>query len=248
MGNRRGKYGLDAPWALARLVLGALLLLALMLVSFASDVVMAGVVFLAGACYTFASAASHLHTTLRGRFAVWKEELARLDGHENVLDLGCGRGAVLLLAAGRLTSGHATGVHAARARGRIRGRARGRSRSDEAVTRANAEAEGVRDRVHQVTADLRDLPFGDEEFDVVLSALALRDLSGAAAREQAVREAYRVVRPGGLLLLADLQHTPAYEAALRGLGARDVRARDLGRRYWYGGPWLRTCMVEARKP
>ncbi|MGI5268223.1 class I SAM-dependent methyltransferase [Nonomuraea sp. CA-218870] len=240
MGNRRGKYGLDAPWALAGLVLGALLLLALMLVSFASDVVMAGVVFLAGACYTLASAASHLHTSVRGRFAVWKEELARLDGHENVLDLGCGRGAVLLLAAGRLTSGHATGVHA--------GRTRGRSRSDEAVTRANAAAEGVRDRVHQITADLRDLPFGDEEFDVVLSALALRDLPGAAAREQAVREAYRVVRPGGLLLVADLQHTPAYEAALRGLGARDVRARDLGWRYWYGGPWRRTCMVEARKP
>ncbi|MFG1948454.1 class I SAM-dependent methyltransferase [Nonomuraea sp. NPDC048826] len=235
MANRRGKYGFDAPWALTGLLLGALLLLALMAASAAAGILMAAVIFLLGALYTLASAASHLHTTRRGKFAVWRAELDRLDGHENVLDLGSRRGAVLLRAAERLDSGHATGVVDAR---------RGADRS---AIRANAEAEGVSGRVGLVTADLRALPFGDEEFDVVVSALALHDLPDAAAREQALREAYRVVRPGGLILVADFRHAPAYEAALREVGARDVRCRDLGWRYWYGGPWFTTCMVEARK-
>jgi arsenite methyltransferase len=43
------------------------------------------------------SATSFAYTTLRGKFTVWEAELDRLGlaGTESVLDLGCGRGAVL---------------------------------------------------------------------------------------------------------------------------------------------------------
>ncbi|MFI7615739.1 class I SAM-dependent methyltransferase [Nonomuraea terrae] len=227
MRERHGSYGFDAPWALAGLLAGAVLLLALAAVSFVLDVPAPGVVFLFGALYTLASAASQLYTTRRGKFAVWDEELRRLRGDERLLDLGCGRGAVLLLAARRLESGRATGVGLKRQR----------------VVRANAEAEGVADRVAPVTADPRDLPFEDDVFDVVVSG---RTPSGG---ERAVAEAYRVLRPGGVLLIAgDVRHIAAYEGALRRLGARDVRRRDLGWRYWHGGPWARTELAEAVKP
>jgi hypothetical protein len=58
------------------------------------------------------SAASYLYSTWRGKFAVWTEVLdeLRLRGNENVLDVGCGRGAVLLLAAHRLPEGKAVGA------------------------------------------------------------------------------------------------------------------------------------------
>ncbi|RSN03489.1 SAM-dependent methyltransferase [Nonomuraea sp. WAC 01424] len=240
MSTRHGSYGFDAPWALGGLLFGAVVLLALAAVSFTQDIPAAGIAFALGGLYTLASASSYLYTTRRGKFAVWAELLRPLEGGERVLDLGCGRGAVLLTAAARLTSGRATGIDLW-------------SRKDQsgnagAVTSANAAAEGVADRVDLVTGDMRTLPYEDGVFDVVVSSLAIHNIPSAEGREQAVREAHRVLRPGGLMLLADFQFTPAYEETLRGLGVTDIRRRDLGPRFWYGGPWFATSLLEARKP
>lgn len=238
--DRRGSYGFDAPWALTGLLVGALGLLALMAASFALDITAVAVAFLIGAVYTLASAASYLYTTRRGKFLVWAGELARLRGDESLLDLGCGRGMVLMLAARRLPRGRATGVDL--------WRSQDQSGNRESVARANAETEGVSDRVDLVTGDLCELPFEDDRFDTVVSGLVVHNIKAADGRAQAVREALRVTRPGGLMLLADFRHTPDYENVLREMGVTDVRRRDLGWRYWYGGPWFKTEMLEARKP
>ncbi|MFC5823117.1 class I SAM-dependent methyltransferase [Nonomuraea insulae] len=240
MSKRHGSYGFDAPWALVGLLFGAIVLGGLAAVSFAFDILAAGIAFLAGGLYTLASAVSYVYTTRRGKFAVWHEELQRLRGDERLLDLGCGRGAVLLMAAARLDKGTATGIDL--------WRVKDQSGNEEPVTRANAEAEGVSERVELITGDMRDLPFGEGSFDVVVSSQAIHNIPGEEGRAQAVREAYRVVRPGGLMLIADFQHTPAYENTLREIGVTDVRRRDAGWRFWYGGPWFATGILEARKP
>jgi ubiquinone/menaquinone biosynthesis C-methylase UbiE len=49
-------------------------------------------------------------------------------------------------------------------------------------------------------ADGQRLPFADNEFDTVICTLAICDV---ADRPATVAEAYRVVRPGGLLLMLD---------------------------------------------
>ncbi|MEV0351685.1 class I SAM-dependent methyltransferase [Nonomuraea sp. NPDC050680] len=237
---RRGSYGFDAPWALAGLFFGAVAQLALVAVSFAFDVPAAGIAFLLGALYTLASAGSYLYTTRRGKFVVWGEELGRIEGDEQVLDLGCGRGMVLLLAAQRLRGGRATGIDL--------WSGKDQSGNAESVTKANAKAEGVSDRVDLVTGDMRELPFEDGQFDVIVSSLAIHNIPTAEGRDQAVKEAHRVLRPGGLMLIADFRHTPCYEDVLRELGVVDVRRRDLGWRFWYGGPWFKSEMLEARKP
>jgi ubiquinone/menaquinone biosynthesis C-methylase UbiE len=182
------------------------------------------------------------HTTLRGKFLVWAELLDKLGlrGDERILDMGCGRGAVLLMAAQRLTTGRAVGVDL--------WRGVDQSGNSAEATRRNAVAEGVADRVELHTADMTALPFEDNSFDVVVSSLAIHNIAGRAGREKAVDEAVRVLRPGGRLMIADIRGTRQHEAHLAEIGMSDVSRRALGWRFWWGGPWAATRLVTATKP
>jgi arsenite methyltransferase len=55
------------------------------------------------------SAASYLYSTGPGKRAIWAQVLDELGlrGDEHILDVGCGRGAVLMLAARRVPAGRA---------------------------------------------------------------------------------------------------------------------------------------------
>jgi ubiquinone/menaquinone biosynthesis C-methylase UbiE len=186
--------------------------------------------------------ASYLYTTLRGKFDAWSDLLDELHlrGDERVLDMGTGRGAVLLQAAQRLPRGRAVGLDLWKGADQS-------GNSPEATTR-NAELEGVVDRVELHTGDMRAMPFPDSSFDVVLSSLALHNITEPAGRQKAIDEAVRVLKPGGRLLIADIQHSQAYGDRLRQLGLSDVVHRELGPRFWYGGPWMATRLVSAGRP
>ncbi|MER7542113.1 class I SAM-dependent methyltransferase [Actinomadura sp.] len=237
----RARYGVDAPGALIGQISGGL----------AGSLVAAGLlaagwwigwIVLAGGLFGFASAAVYLHTTLRGKFAVWARELRRLelDGGERALDLGCGRGMVLIQVAKLLPRGRAVGIDL--------WRGKDQSGNTGEVARRNAEAEGVSGRVDLVTGDMRSLPFEDGSFDLVVSSLAVHNVPDAEGRARAVAEAYRVLAPGGRLLLADFQHVRDYAAELRALSGTEPAVRGLGWRFWYGGPWFGTRMATLRKP
>jgi arsenite methyltransferase len=167
---------------------------------------------------------------------VWAELLdrLRLRGDERILDLGCGRGAVLLMAAQHLTTGRAVGVDL--------WRTFDQSGNSAEATRRNAVAEGVADWVELQTGDMTALPFEDSSFDVVLSRGAIHNIRGSAGRERAVGEAVRVLRPGGRLVIADVRATRRHQARLAALGMNDVARRSLGWRCWP------ICLVTATKP
>jgi arsenite methyltransferase len=189
------------------------------------------------------NAATFLHTTRAGKFAVWAELLdgLALEGGERLLDIGCGRGAVLLMAAKRLPRGRAVGVDL--------WSTADQSGNAEQVTRRNADLEGVAERIELRTGDMRQLPFDDGSFDVVVSSLAIHNVRGAGERAKALRQAARVLRRGGRLMIADIRHTAEYARELEAAGLTITSRRSLGARFWYAfGPWAATRLISATKP
>src|SRR5436305_13425872 len=91
--RRRGSYGIDAPFAPAFLAALAIFYLVLAITTGRARFWLAFLV-------VSALEVLFIHTAVRGKFVVWAELLdgLRLRGDERILDLGCGRGAVLLLA------------------------------------------------------------------------------------------------------------------------------------------------------
>ena len=88
---------------------------------------------------------------------------------------------------------------------------------------ANARAEGVADRVRVETADMRELPYADGAFDVVVSSWAVHNLEELSDRKRALAEMVRVLRRGGWLLLNDIANRHDYQSELGRLGLGEVR-------------------------
>ncbi|KAA9156350.1 class I SAM-dependent methyltransferase [Amycolatopsis acidicola] len=247
LSRRRGEYGFDGDFRLVPPFWQAVAVAAVFAVMAGFTVfdvvtgravpaVVGGVIVL----WLALTAVSFSYTTRTGKFQVWARVLAEsgLRGDEDLLDLGCGRGAVLLAAAELLTEGRAVGIDLWRP---------DQTGNAPEATRRNAELEGVAARVSLHSGDITRLPFEDASYDVVVSSFVLHHIPGAAGRARAIDEAVRVLRPGGRILLADLGHTRAYAARLRALGLTGVTRRNLGWRVWWGGPWFPSHLITATK-
>ncbi len=186
------------------------------------------------------SAASYLYSTGPGKRSTWAEVLDELDlrGDEHILDVGCGRGAVLMLAAHRVPKGKAVGVDL--------WRRRDQSGNSHAAIERNAALEGVRERVEVLDGDARDLPCPCGSFDLVVSNLTIHNIRHVDERKEALCEAVRVLRPGGRLRIMDF-NADRYAEPLRDAGCVDVQERRLDWRTWFGVPRL-AVLVEARTP
>lgn len=156
-------------------------------------------------------------------------------GDEHVLDVGTGRGLLMIGASRRAPRGRAVGIDTWSAADLSDNRADN--------TLKNAEAEGVKDRVEVRGEDARRMSFPDRSFDVVVSNLCLHNIPDAAGRDAACREIARVLKPGGTALVSDFRHTRDYAKALSAAGFAVERL---------GPYWLTTfpplAIVRARKP
>jgi cyclopropane fatty-acyl-phospholipid synthase-like methyltransferase len=238
---RRADYGYDAPYFPAIfgfLSVAAVLAAAIFWWEGATRPAMEMTLYFV---FFLGNTSSFLYTTRRGKFLEWDRILDRLPlrGDESVLDMGCGRGAVLTAVARRLPTGRVTGIDIWSTKDQS-----GNARD---VTLRNASIEGVGDRVRIETGDMRALPYSDATFDLVVSSLAIHNIPSNAERKRAIAEGFRVLKPGGRMVIADIRATAMYEKALRALGASNVERRRLGWRFWWGNPFAGTTLLIASK-
>jgi arsenite methyltransferase len=136
-------------------------------------------------------------------------------GSEIVLDVGCGRGLMLVGAAKRLTSGKAIGVDL--------WSQQDQANNSAAAALSNAAIEGVTERVEVKTADMRQLPFPENYFDVVLSSWAVHNLEAENDWEKALDEMIRVLKPDGTVILIDIEHQDEYSKHFELRGMTNIR-------------------------
>lgn len=116
------------------------------------------------------------------------------DGQGQVLDIGCGNAALTVRLAKAYPAAQVTGID---------------YWSEEwgygqAACEHNAQLEGVADRTTFQHASALVLPFADGQFDAAVSNLVFHEVKDADDKREVIREALRVVKPGGKFAFQDL--------------------------------------------
>ena len=237
--EQSAKYGVDAPRVVRAHIVAGFLLAAIAATGLALPNILpapASIGAASIAALLLFYAAVMVRSSLVGKKRIRDRLVAALalSGNERVLDAGCGRGLALIGCAKKLTTGMAVGVDL--------WAAKDLSNNNPEATLANAAAEGVADRVEVETGDVTKLPFPDASFDAVITMTVLHNIPTRSARDRALRELVRVLRPGGRIAIFDLLHTSRYAEVLQQAG---LEVRDLGRDLL----WLLPCRsLLARKP
>jgi arsenite methyltransferase len=223
MSSSKIDYGIDAPglvrfFLMAGFVSAICAVLAILIVNSSSLwVLLIKLLFATAAIYLLGMGGLMLYWSkfTKARMRESTLDLVSWRGNERVLDVGCGRGLMLIGAAKRLTTGQAVGIDIWEAKDQS-------SNSLQAVLE-NVRIAGVQNRVEVHTADCRSLSFSDQSFDIVVSHWVVHNLPSEEERNRAISEMVRILRPDGRLILCDIEHRNTYITTIRLLGLKDPK-------------------------
>jgi arsenite methyltransferase len=234
-------YGIDAPNVIRNFFIAGTVFLIIALafprvtIAHIEFLLFPGFLWPAG-WFIFFAALMLLYSVV-GKFRHRDRILAKVawTGAENVLDVGTGRGLLLIGAAKRLTTGHATGIDI--------WNAEDLSGNGPEALKSNIVLESVGEKATIKSEDARQMSFADGSMDVVLSNLCLHNIYQKPGRAKACREIVRVLRPGGVAVISDYKLMKEYARELVNAGLK-VEMYPLD----WTGTWPPLRILVARKP
>ncbi|KXO06255.1 methyltransferase type 11 [Bacillus thuringiensis] len=117
-----------------------------------------------------------------------------LDGKGKILDIGTGNGSLIIKLAKAFPKSFLTGIDYWGENWEY----------SETQCQKNAGIEGVYDKIDFLKASAAELPFTDDEFDLIVSCLTFHEVKDRENKIEVIKEALRVLKPGGEFVFLDL--------------------------------------------
>lgn len=220
----RPNYGFDAPVVIFMLLIFGMVSLTLgFLVSYflpntnpIASLIFKTQFFVIGAALVFESFFM-VYTSLSGKKKFLQKVVRglQLHGSEQVLDVGCGRGLFTIEVAKKLSTGKVVGIDI--------WKRKDQTGSSLENAEKNARIENVKEKIEFVTADMSQLPFPDQSFDIAVSSLAIHNVRDKEQRKKTLSEISRVLKPNARLIIIDMQGIDEYAEMLEALGWHDIQ-------------------------
>src|ERR1700744_552351 len=205
--NEKPKYGIDAPGVIRNLLLIGV---AICCISIFFPLVKIGSVSIntrgliwsgVGCCFggvlmlVYSLYGKFRHRDRMLNYVTWK-------GNEQVLDVGTGKGLLMIGAAKRLTTGKSIGIDIWNEE----------DLSGNNIQNAlnNARIEGVSDKVEIKNENVMDMSFADNTFDVIVTNMCIHNIYNVEGRKIACEEIGRVLKTGGTAIVSDWRHVKEY--------------------------------------
>lgn len=146
----------------------------------------------------------HVHTLERNLLALFKRYKFTALADKEILDVGCGSGGHLrrFLDYGALPA-HLWGI--------------------DLLPSRIQQAQSLQPNINWHMGSAHQLPYADATFDLVMSFVVFSSILDASLSQKIADEMWRVLKPGGLLLLYDFVYSNPYNAAVQGINRRKVQ-------------------------